>query len=1684
MTYTTKNLIILSMLYPVLFLLFQLGSVAAQNGNINLTLIQSIQIPQTTGLVAVSGLGFHPNSSKQVIVYTNATVGTFRVINAATSTAVFQGNLSSAKDFFGRPVNCQGNVSCIVGDFSNLSQEGNYYITTSFGQSHQFPIKLSVFQDTIPIFNEFFNALQQQDSSYHADMHIDYSPPFLMMADGSFIMEADQASLSLIRLGSAYRRNPSIFSSAMRDTISSYALYLQGIQGLDIQQRTDGVGFRLNPGLSIPNAFVPGPTTLTAIDVYTPGNPTPILNIPVISSCTTNGITDPACASFQAAFYKCQIDEPCLNLTYQDRTGILLSSDNGYGVSRGWGYEFGCYFDVNIQALLFSGEPNPCMIFYPDANRQYTTEALLGFLEAIPAVYDKSPVQADALFTRAHRTYTFIKNSYAPFQNGDDDAGYFGAALFLLYDYTNDSIYISEAYALANKISINFITDKTHGNEFYWEEYAKHKTAIQSAGLTYERGGNDPAEYFRNKIFGDYKSSGPTSIGNNAERIYQFDMNIQFQNSRYILMEGLFATKAIDAYPASESIIRLVADNELAWMTGQNAVQDGVALGSQLRSYSFIFGIGEFPTQFHSRYLVNSGYTSASSGKVIGMRGMGYQFKDATNSMTYFDGVSSIMGKTLGASGNGWHDETTTDPFVIGQTFNNGKTYIPGWINGVYDINTNPAENDTIFNYNDDAHAYEFTETTNEIVSTAVEYVSYLDAVFNNKAAYAPLSFAVHNTTDPILGGNINITTIPGFASVYLNNIFKGNTSTNGNLYLQNITPMAYSLQVLKNNYDTYAMDFTLNAGQNRSFNIVLQEANANATIIANSTSLPLQHDDMIGTDYHLYETDNATFNVILNTAGTITWQVDGVIVQTTQGVSDTFTWNPGILYTSDYKKATVTVRAGTQAVNWLIHVENTINPFFLSDAGAPNATVHVFTNNNYSTYRSINITLDNSGTRSTYTLNSSIYLTETDWQKLITDMPYGITYLVEIATIDNITATRHVYALTTERGHYRQPPIPLSGNINVTTSPGSASVYLNDTFKGNTSTNGNLYLPNITPSTYSLRILKNNYDTYATNFTLGAGQNSSFNITLVLSNQTLPANGSITIITSPVNASVFLDDIYRGNTNETGRLYLPNMPSGSYHLNITKQGYLNYIEIPFPLAQGQNRTVNITLQQVSINATIIANSTSLPFQHDDTMGTDYHLYETDNATFNVILNTAGTITWQVDGVIVQPTQGSADTFTWNPGIFYTSDHKKATVTASVGTQAVNWLVHAENTINPFFTDETDAAAATLHVFTNNNYSIYRSINITLDNMLTYTLDHNIQTTETDWQKYITNLPYGTTYLVKITTTDNATGQNHIYTLTTQRGHYRQPPSDSSSSPSENNRRNSGGGGGNIPRNEALDVVYAVFSQDVIQINATQTITLDANATDGKIKAVTAEITVPSGKITTVDLVLIQGSRNYGTWSANFSMSDPGLYTLSHIVLSGSTTKKTVDMTDRSFYVESDSTFFEDAHLTLINTMLNMTYSDIPSAASLTIDARDGQGITSASATLQTSRGTNVTIPLTLIKGTTHYGTWSGTIEGSISDTTYTVQSITLANRNTTQVYAVADRSFYIAAAPPSGKDTSEPGGITGSVIDSSFGADAIHFFTRQLQQPFFPAILGFALLSLFFLGSLFITNTFKQGDT
>lgn len=118
-------------------------------------------LPIAAAQVTVSQLGYHPDQEKRVIIYTPETNGTFEVHNGQE--IVFTANLTQGM--------CQGGQTCLVGNFSEVTQQGTYSIHAFENSSPQFTISTSVYADALPLYADLFNALRMQNSSFHPDHH-------------------------------------------------------------------------------------------------------------------------------------------------------------------------------------------------------------------------------------------------------------------------------------------------------------------------------------------------------------------------------------------------------------------------------------------------------------------------------------------------------------------------------------------------------------------------------------------------------------------------------------------------------------------------------------------------------------------------------------------------------------------------------------------------------------------------------------------------------------------------------------------------------------------------------------------------------------------------------------------------------------------------------------------------------------------------------------------------------------------------------------------------------------------------------------------------------------------------------------------------------------------------------------------------------------------------------------------------------------------------------------------------------------------------------------------------------------------------------------------------------------------------------------------------------------------------
>jgi len=151
---------------------------------------------------------------------------------------------------------------------------------------------------------------------------------------------------------------------------------------------------------------------------------------------------------------------------------------------------------------------------------------------------------------------------------------------------------------------------------------------------------------------------------------------------------------------------------------------------------------------------------------------------------------------------------------------------------------------------------------------------------------------------------------------------------------------------------------------------------------------------------------------------------------------------------------------------------------------------------------------------------------------------------------------------------------LPLTGSLNINSNPQGAEVYLNGVYKGITP----ITIYELTPGKYQLQLRKSGYKDLITFVDVISGTVSNYNFSLT------PLLGSINVFSTPSNADVYINDVYKGKTP----LSLSDLNPGYYTVRIVLTGYQEYRE-SFYLNPGDVKRVNVNLVpalgEVSINS-------------------------------------------------------------------------------------------------------------------------------------------------------------------------------------------------------------------------------------------------------------------------------------------------------------------------------------------------------------------------------------------------------------------------------------------------------------------------------------------------------------------
>jgi len=144
-----------------------------------------------------------------------------------------------------------------------------------------------------------------------------------------------------------------------------------------------------------------------------------------------------------------------------------------------------------------------------------------------------------------------------------------------------------------------------------------------------------------------------------------------------------------------------------------------------------------------------------------------------------------------------------------------------------------------------------------------------------------------------------------------------------------------------------------------------------------------------------------------------------------------------------------------------------------------------------------------------------------------------------------------------------------LPGKIVVHSLPG-ADVFLDDTHRGITDSNGELTLQDVPPGAHTLRVTARGKKDLQEPVEIAAGEKAIVQAALT------DLVGKIVVHSSP-GADVLLDDVRRGTTDASGNLVIPDAAPGSHDLRVWATGKKNYQQQVI-LSAGQETRIDASL--------------------------------------------------------------------------------------------------------------------------------------------------------------------------------------------------------------------------------------------------------------------------------------------------------------------------------------------------------------------------------------------------------------------------------------------------------------------------------------------------------------------------
>ena len=166
--------------------------------------------------------------------------------------------------------------------------------------------------------------------------------------------------------------------------------------------------------------------------------------------------------------------------------------------------------------------------------------------------------------------------------------------------------------------------------------------------------------------------------------------------------------------------------------------------------------------------------------------------------------------------------------------------------------------------------------------------------------------------------------------------------------------------------------------------------------------------------------------------------------------------------------------------------------------------------------------------------------------------------------------------------------PTVTSGSLQVTSNPSGAAVYVDQIYRGVTST----VVGNLAPGSHSVRLTKAGYQDWTGSVSIAAGATTYLSPTLTPDQQ--PQYATVSITSNPPGANVYGDGVYVGQTRASSPLVFTQVTPGVHTILLSKAGYQDYTATRTIVA-GQNYDIDVTLTPIPNPTTGAISVTSSP---------------------------------------------------------------------------------------------------------------------------------------------------------------------------------------------------------------------------------------------------------------------------------------------------------------------------------------------------------------------------------------------------------------------------------------------------------------------------------------------------------